>query len=413
MANFDRATYSLLLFRSGTATNTAVAVPDVDLAGKVTTIDDLSLGGTATELVADDLILGGRGIVWSYVLNGQISITGNSLSQFIGSSNADVIDLTGPNGFDGYSSSFLTIEGGLGSDVIWGGGAGTTVSFLIGDLADVTGVAGGSDDIVGGGSTDTILGDFLTASGSSTGGADTLRAAGGTGDAVIGDASIITGGNFTGGDDDILGDDTANELTGDIANFQLTGAAQATGGADDIRGGGGADVITGDFLKAEDVEGAADALDLVGGDDDLFGDAGDDEIYGDAQTFATASGGFQGGDDTINGGAGDDSLWGDIGTDTSTVTVTGGADTFVFDGTFGDDIIFDFVTGEDTIDLSALGVTQSDLDDSNPIGTVNNADTRAQVSGGDLVITPTGNAADGTITVDGVTSLVVSDFTFA
>src|SRR5690606_12167939 len=61
------------------------------------------------------------------------------------------------------------------------------------------------------------------------------------------------------------------------------------------------------------------------------GDAGDDTLSGGS------------GDDRLDGGAGDDDLIGG-----------GGDDTFVFGG---DDRVLDFRSGEDLLDVSALGVT--------------------------------------------------------
>ena len=79
----------------------------------------------------------------------------------------------------------------------------------------------------------------------------------------------------------------------------------------------------------------------VGGNDRLIGGTGDDLLVGDAQFMsATAHGG-------------DDQLWGDpIG------AVAGGADTFLFAGHIGQDIVFDFRPGEgDHIELRGYGLT--------------------------------------------------------
>jgi Ca2+-binding RTX toxin-like protein len=82
-----------------------------------------------------------------------------------------------------------------------------------------------------------------------------------------------------------------------------------------------------------------DRIELSDFDDRMYGFAGRDTIYGNA------------GDDTIEGGKGKDQLYG--GAD---------SDTFVFDdgdsgrgaGTSGRDVIFDFASGEDVLNLQAI-----------------------------------------------------------
>ena len=80
----------------------------------------------------------------------------------------------------------------------------------------------------------------------------------------------------------------------------------------------------------------------VGGNDRLIGGTGDDLLVGDARAMsATARGG-------------DDQLWGDpVG------AVAGGADTFLFAGAIGQDIVFDFRPDEG--DVSSCGATASTM----------------------------------------------------
>ena len=74
------------------------------------------------------------------------------------------------------------------------------------------------------------------------------------------------------------------------------------------------------------------------GDDQIYGGIGNDDIYGGA--------GF----DLIVGGAGNDVLRGEAGNDT-----------FVFAAAFGNDVITDFDTGLDKINLSGLGLNAASL----------------------------------------------------
>ena len=107
----------------------------------------------------------------------------------------------------------------------------------------------------------------------------------------------------------------------------------------------------------ENVSGSAYADKIVGTDgaNVLSGNGGDDVLFG------------MGGDDTLLGGAGKDFLIGGTGAD----TLTGGqdADVFiwnsvsesVFTGGKPQDVITDFQSGQDKIDLSALNIAAADF----------------------------------------------------
>jgi lysophospholipase L1-like esterase len=128
--------------------------------------------------------------------------------------------------------------------------------------------------------------------------------------------------------------------------------------------------------------GDGQANDFAGGDasDWLRGEGGDDLLRGD------------GGKDTLIGGSGADSLWGGA-----------QADTFVFASGFGRDVIGDFRTGEDVIDLGSLGLT---------VGNFNTwLQTHAVMSGADTIITIDAN---NTIELDNIalSTLRASDFLF-
>lgn len=119
---------------------------------------------------------------------------------------------------------------------------------------------------------------------------------------------------------------------------ELTGTA----GRDTLNGGSGDDLLKG--------KGGDDALSGGSGDDGLDGGKGDDTLSGGSGDDLLAGGE---GDDSLSGGSGDDRLDGGEGDD----LLTGGSgdDVFVFSG--GDDRVTDFMLGQDTIDLSGLGVT--------------------------------------------------------
>ncbi len=129
------------------------------------------------------------------------------------------------------------------------------------------------------------------------------------------------------------------------------------------------------------------------GIDFVFGDAGNDTVLGDADTDQVF--GNQG-DDLVRSGTGADFIIGGIGNDELWGNGANGAgdfdiDTFIFEGPFGDDTVYDFEIGFDGIQL----IIDEDLD------TVDTA-----TDGSDVVITV---AIDGfdehTIRVVGVSEL--------
>ncbi len=131
-----------------------------------------------------------------------------------------------------------------------------------------------------------------------------------------------------------------------------------TFGEESIYGGGGNDTLRGgadtDFLFGDENE---DILAGNNGNDLVRGGAGNDRAFGGAGHDILAG---NDGDDFLDGGAGDDLLVGGSGTDV--LSGGAGADVFVF-ASVGQsrhgsarDIVSDFQTGVDKIDLSRIGV---------------------------------------------------------
>ena len=128
------------------------------------------------------------------------------------------------------------------------------------------------------------------------------------------------------GDDDALyGGGGADLLKGGKGNDFLGGLA----GDDRLLGGKGADVLSG--------YGGDDALLGGGGHDSLFGWAGDDRLFGGAGRDLLAG---DNGHDRLSGGAGNDRLEGGK-----------GRDRFIFDRDDGRDVIADFQSGLDLIEI--------------------------------------------------------------
>jgi Ca2+-binding RTX toxin-like protein len=107
-----------------------------------------------------------------------------------------------------------------------------------------------------------------------------------------------------------------------------------------VRGSSFSDNITGRDTVADTISGGAgaDTIQGLGGADKLYGEWGSDTLFGGA------------GADFLDGGTGDDRLYGGA-----------NSDRFIFMGSFGNDIVFDFEDGSDKLDLSGNGLVFSDL----------------------------------------------------
>ena len=164
-----------------------------------------------------------------------------------------------------------------------------------------------------------------------TGGNDDLR--GGDGDdTIFGNAGddILHGGD---GDDELSGDEGNDNMSGGKGDDIMLGGI----GDDKMRGGEGNDQLSGGDGK--------DFINAGAGDDVLQGGAGNDKLVGGA------------GSDTIEGGTGNDHMWG------GNWWKDGSSDTFVIGAGGGKDMIHDFETGTDKLDLSSYGLEFVDIQD--------------------------------------------------
>lgn len=278
------------------------------------------------------------------------AITGSTLAdQITGSAGNDAIEggagadtLAGGAGSDtldyGHSAKGVTID--LGAGTAAGGDAdgdsyssfenvtgSRAIDRLIGDSGN-NGLYGnaGRDTLDGGAGADHLDGgigqDQASYALSSAAVNVNLMLGAGTGGDAEGDTltgiEVLVGSNF---DDTLTGDDNVNALNGGLGNDTLVG----NGGNDKLIGEKGDDTIDG-----------GDGNDVIGGSD---------------------------GNDTISGGNGADKILGGVGTD----TLTGGADgdSFFFttvaeagrDGL--GDVITDFTSGSDQIDLSLIDASKT------------------------------------------------------
>jgi len=382
--------------------------------------DDFLLGGAGVDTIdgglGNDIIVAGGGQDFG-IEPGQETLTGGSGSdefRFDADDGAALItDFTigedqlnlRPAGvellsevtqFD--SGSDLVVQVGSGLTITLQGLAGQTLTEddFLGILTDVGATTG--DDVIntGNGADEVINGLDGNDSISAAGGNDHLLGA--TGDdflnGAVGDDTLDGGqGNDTlvaGAGQDLLrggkGDDIfrfgANDGTNTIIDFTLgedkinlrpigavdfaTDVTITDNGVDTTVVVGSTTIILegvigvdgGDFLPTDgdDVISTGDNADEV-----INGRAGDDSISAGGGNDTLVGGD---GNDFLNGAADNDTLVGDDGNDTlvggnGNDVLTGGAgnDTFRFDANDGSDTITDFVSGEDLINIRAVGVT--------------------------------------------------------
>ncbi len=283
-----------------------------------------------------------------YITLANISASELSSSDFIfygtsekgGSTKADKIygtdygdDFEGLDGNDlilGYGGSD-NILGGYGNDKIYGGSGN---DFLYGDAGNDA-IYGEADDdfIEGGAGNDKIYGGL---------GNDTINGGDGK-DAIYGDE----------GNDIIDAGSEDNKVYGGEGDDNITSGS----GKDKLYGGNGNDTINsgyGDDLIYAD--GGDDAVNAGGGKDKIYGGSGNDTLNGqDGNDIIYGVSGSN----TINGGAGVDKLYGGTGVDHFSFSSL--SDSILIGSLDGKkinktnlDLIFNFISGVDKIDLSEI-----------------------------------------------------------
>jgi VCBS repeat-containing protein len=222
----------------------------------------------------------------------------------------------------------------------------------------------------------------------------------------------------------INGTEDDDNLTGTVGGDTIN----ALGGNDFVNGGAGGDTINGgdglDFL-----DGGADSDVINAGNDDdfVFGGDGDDQLFGQAGNDSLFAGN---GDDELSGGDGDDNLNGGVG-DNLLVGGAGldsigggdGADIFAFQAAAdGPDDIIDFVSGTDTLRISAggfgggltAGGTVSLVSGSTPTASGTNGQFLYDTDDGRLFWDADGTGTGGAVliaTLSSVPTITASDFT--
>lgn len=228
-------------------------------------------------------------------------------------------------------------------------------------------------------------------------GNDRLTALGGDDTAQGGHGNdTVTGG---GGDDWLAGGSGHDQLLGQDGDDSIGGGS----GHDKLAGGAGDDLFHGNAGN-ETINGGI-------GDDTLFGEGGNDTLLAEAGADELRGGA---GNDRLNGGLGQDSQWGGV-----------GADVFDYDSTVESgvnavtrDILYDFVKGQDRIDMSTIDARRGTAGNQ-AFAFIGNAAFSAEgqisavILGGDMLLSANTLGAAGaewTVLVKGLVNFAASDF---
>ncbi|MCE7914935.1 MAG: heme peroxidase [Nitrosomonas sp. PRO4] len=399
------------------------------------TLDGLGGNDTLNGLGGVDLLIGGPGndtfIVdtttdtLTELAGGGIDTVQSSVTFTLGAQLENLL-LTGAAAING--------TGNGAANVLTGNSNNNTLNGLGG--ADTLNGQGGVDTLIGGTGNDTFIVDTTT---------DTLtELAGGGTDTVQSSVTFtlgaqlenltLTGAAAING----TGNGVANILTGNAGNNTLSGlggndSLNGQGGVDTLIGGGGNDIYIVDTttdIVTELAGGGADTVQssvtyTLGAQLERLTLTGAAAVNGTGNGAANIITGNAsnnvlsglGGNDTINGGNGNDNLTGAAGTD----TLTGGlnADTFVYLATLahsngaGRDIITDFTSGSDRINLSAIDANTG-VGGNQAFSFIGaaafNAPGQVRYAGGILEANVNGGlAADFQIQLTGAPALVVGD----
>lgn len=271
-----------------------------------------------------------------------VTITDGTVEHFtiLTGAGADTITTGAGNDIIKTGNGASTVSAGQGANVIVGGEDAGTITALdggnmirAGNGTNTVTSGGGNDRIFSGSGADTIVAGGGADRISLLGGADTVDAGAGQDRLVINYSAMTS--NVSGG---ITGGTLATGYVGHIADL--------VGNSVDFQRSENFSITTGS---------GTDTLITGNGADILSGGRGSDVLNAGA------------GQDTLFGGAGNDQLRGGLGTDV--LTGGGGADVFIFGSVadsrtgLGRDMITDFQTGIDRIDLARIDADVNSVGD--------------------------------------------------
>ncbi len=324
--------------------------------------NDTYIVDDASDFVSEGATAGGTDTVQS---SASFALaTGNNIENLtlLGSSNIDGTGNELANVITGNSGNNI-LDGGLGADTLNGGSGDDT--YVVNDAGDVVIDLAGID-LVQSSITYTLGGSLenLTL----TGGSDINGTGNGLGNVLNGNTgnNTLNGGD---GNDTLLGGDGSDSLIGGSGNDSINGGI----GADTLNGGIGSDTLNGGdgndtyIIDSTDILSDSEGTDtvfinqtyilLAGFENLTLTDATNANGTGNTSnniiTGNTGNNNLSGldGNDSLTGGDGNDALNGGVGTDT--LNGGNGADRFILNNpNAGADIIADFVTGSDQIQIS-------------------------------------------------------------
>lgn len=272
------------------------------------------------------------------VLTGSLVSFDNTFNVVLNS--GAIIGANGRISLLGTNTQIIVNAGDIDVPVLFGGGEG-----LIGNIGVMNG------DIRMGAGNDTFINHIFDLENPDTYGSVTGPLRMGSGDDLVQNAGSM-GRVFLGSGNDLyvainpIGDDSLDFSAVNASAIIVRGGT----GNDEIRGGDANDLFYGDANN--------DTLRGHDGDDKLVGGNGKDLLQGgndnDRLMGNDGRDNLQGGngDDTLNGGTGQDRINGGRGEDR--LVGGSGADVFVFRGDSGEDVITDFDTGADVVNLQVV-----------------------------------------------------------
>ena len=357
--------------------------------------DTLEGGEGADTLIGgdgDDLLLGGGGSDILVGGSGFDTMDGGEGTDLYYIDAGDVVTDTGSVGYDtaqvlSAAGQFITMTGWSGVERVDGNAGNdrldasmlTAAMFLFGQDGDDTVIGGAGNDTILGGNGDDLL----------WGGAGNDILQGGPGNDTF----------YGGAGDDLFYVGEPGDVVADGGDGFDVVLINAPGGlAIEVGTWIGVERFVG-FTGADRIDATGSVLDLIlaggAGNDTLIGGAGRDTLYG-GEGDDTLMGG--GGNDALIGGAGADRLEGGAGDDF--LLGGAGADVFVFGEGFGRDVVKDFVSGLDRLDLSGIA------------GVTGLGDLVITTGGGNTVIALAAGGGDAITLADHVGLLGSSDFIF-
>ncbi|MBF2717579.1 calcium-binding protein [Agrobacterium vitis] len=291
------------------------------------------------------------------------------------------------------SSAAEMLTGGAGDDILIGGGGNDVLNG--GEGADVLdGGVGNYDTLNYSAATSAVMLDLTTGTGSGYAAGDTFTGIEAFTGSAYGDtytgSTYAAEYNVGAGNDTVLAGSGAEKINGgtgtDTASYALSTAGVSVNLVTNVGSGGYAE---GDQYSSIDVVVGSDYSDtftsstdktLLGGlGDDTYdigssastttenADAGTDLVKTSSASYTlgdnlenltyTGTANFTGSgnsaDNVLTGGIGDDVLDGSTGNDA--LYGGEGSDVFVFNSSYGNDVVFDFQASSDTIDLTGMG----------------------------------------------------------